>query len=458
MANLSTNYSNISEQGLSQEMIDKLGLDISLKYNPFNFQLGDLFALGARKNPKRNFLFVSKLIGKHISVQPEIPVISGRLLADLFYLKGEAVNNPFTQLSVQAIKGEVDANYAYQVTEANKHNLAEKTLFIGFAETATGLGHSVFNAFDQNNHFIHTTREKISELKSVFDFEEEHSHATSHSCYGLDNQFFEKFTNIVLVDDEVTTGNTAMNLIKSLNKYHPNKKYSVLSLLDWRQDSDLVRIEQQKKELGVPVDFISIVGGSVSYTNQQVPFKEHQKNPILGKCAYNEYYLGGLSRKGLSLQVDGGKYNNYCLFTGRFGLDSEDNRASKIYARELASKLGRFIQGKKVLVLGTGECMFLPSLIASELKQETGKDILYHSTTRSPIYIMNKEDYPIQSGFKYLFSNGGETVDYFVYNVNVDKFDEVIMFGEVQMNTAEVAYLRQKFEEQGVKNFKYVLV
>lgn len=37
--------------------------------------------------------------------------------------------------------------------------LDETTLFIGFAETATALGHAVFNTFQSNAIYIHTTRE-----------------------------------------------------------------------------------------------------------------------------------------------------------------------------------------------------------------------------------------------------------------------------------------------------------
>lgn len=37
--------------------------------------------MAARKNIKRGFLFVSKVLGKHIPVQPLIPLIGGGILA-----------------------------------------------------------------------------------------------------------------------------------------------------------------------------------------------------------------------------------------------------------------------------------------------------------------------------------------------------------------------------------------
>ena len=63
--------------------------------------------------------------------------------------------------------------------------LPDQTLFIGFAETATGLGHAVFNLFDQA-YYLHTTREQIPQLASELNFNEDHSHAVNHRCYPLD--------------------------------------------------------------------------------------------------------------------------------------------------------------------------------------------------------------------------------------------------------------------------------
>ena len=63
-----------------------------------------------------------------------------------------------------------------------KSKLPTKTVFIGFAETATGLGHAVFNHFE-DAIYIHTTREEMLNMEPSFFFEEEHSHATSHRVY-----------------------------------------------------------------------------------------------------------------------------------------------------------------------------------------------------------------------------------------------------------------------------------
>ncbi|MFQ7118904.1 MAG: phosphoribosyltransferase domain-containing protein [Intestinibacter sp.] len=45
-------------------------------------------------------------------------------------------------------------------------------------------------------------------------FLEEHSHATNHNLYYEDLKYLKDKEEIILVDDEITTGNTCINLIK----------------------------------------------------------------------------------------------------------------------------------------------------------------------------------------------------------------------------------------------------
>ena len=49
--------------------------------NPYHFQLDQLFQMATRINKKRSFLFVSKVLGKHLPVNPKIPLLIGSLLA-----------------------------------------------------------------------------------------------------------------------------------------------------------------------------------------------------------------------------------------------------------------------------------------------------------------------------------------------------------------------------------------
>ncbi|MCP5843002.1 phosphoribosyltransferase domain-containing protein, partial [Klebsiella pneumoniae] len=72
--------------------------------------IDDLFEIAERRNPKRAFLFVSKVLGRHIPVAPEKMRAVYRQLAEQF--------PPLSDGPV---------------------------LFIGMAETAVGLGAGVFD-------------------------------------------------------------------------------------------------------------------------------------------------------------------------------------------------------------------------------------------------------------------------------------------------------------------------
>ena len=119
--------------------------------------------------------------------------------------------NDYFENSANEVNTEINSklNEEYQKILKEKFTLKEKTLFIGFAETATALGHSVFENFKDNSFFLHTTREYLKDVNKLSEFCEEHSHATEHFLYGNP----KKFDRIVLIDDEFTTGNTALNFI-----------------------------------------------------------------------------------------------------------------------------------------------------------------------------------------------------------------------------------------------------
>ena len=76
-------------------------MNFDIKNNKYNFEITDLIELGKRtNNSKRNFLFISKLLGKHIIVRPDIVKATGVLLASLKY------NNINSENIVKYIKGQ----------------------------------------------------------------------------------------------------------------------------------------------------------------------------------------------------------------------------------------------------------------------------------------------------------------------------------------------------------------
>lgn len=50
-----------------------MSVDINIRENKYNLNLNDLIVMGKRiNNKKRNFLFISKVLGKHIEAKPNV--------------------------------------------------------------------------------------------------------------------------------------------------------------------------------------------------------------------------------------------------------------------------------------------------------------------------------------------------------------------------------------------------
>lgn len=451
MKKLATSYSN----SLNDTFIKELDVSLDVTYNPYNFELGSLFQMAARKNPKRNFLFVSKVLGKHIPVPPQIPLINGLLLADLF-LKEYGYFSPF---NVNLLKNSIE-NYAF-IPYTNKEiekkiNLKEKTLFIGFAETATGLGHAMFHPFVDNAEYIHTTREKITSVKSAFSFEEEHSHATSHSCFAKENNYFEKFDRIVLIDDEITTGNTAINLIKALNARFPNKEYVVASILDWRNEQEKRYYQRIEHELNIKIKTLSLVSGEITYTAKQFKFDEATFLPL------NNH---SMEIKTIELPLDyehkfyettyiNEKVDNklYSTLNGRFGLKGIHNQNNKSIIQNFAKIIDKNRKHEHTLVVGSGEFMFIPSWIATYLKGQ----IEYYSTTRSPIYAINRVDYPIQNVVTFPNPEEHSVVNY-LYNIKPSQYKEMVFILERDIDEVSKNDLAKKLLPLGVQSLIFAV-
>lgn len=90
------------------------------------------------------------------------------------------------------------------------------TVVIAFAETATAVG-AVVSGFFHDCFFVTTTREKLPDWATAIGFAEQHSHAPQHYLCVRDEDIFRSAAQVVLVDDEFTTGRTALNLIRALD-------------------------------------------------------------------------------------------------------------------------------------------------------------------------------------------------------------------------------------------------
>ncbi|MCY6484942.1 phosphoribosyltransferase family protein [Clostridium aestuarii] len=467
-------------------ILNKINVDIKISENPFDFELKDLFLMAARKNPKRAFLFVSTLLGKHIPLNPKKAMLTGKLLGIMLSKK---IQNTYrqdfdTKLIVQALKDEINLDRAIGYTNNNLIFMQESTLFIGFAETATALGNTVFSQFQGENVFyIHTTRDELLECNSAFDFEEEHSHATSHFCYPLKEEFLSKFKRVVLVDDEITTGKTALNLIRAINKKYPNKEYVVVSILDWRTEEYMNQYKIAENELEIKIDVISLLKGEVecdspSIEDMKVEYQNSEDMEI--NEFYESYYEDGVlyaefnrnclfkaknseeittvrnylfktdKYKTFTRKLCGGegKIYDYLNFSGRFGMNVKQLNV-------IEGKLDKIVNVMRplednILVLGTEEFMYTPMVMASKIDGAR-----YQSTTRSPIYSSIEENYAVKSAaiFKNPFD---KDVMNYLYNVQQEMYSEVIFVTERQIDDSSKRELVNLFQNVGILKINFV--
>ncbi|MBH6948714.1 phosphoribosyltransferase family protein [Clostridioides difficile] len=383
--------------------------EIDIIDNPLNLELNDFLDVGVRNNSKRRFLFISKKLGKHLACKPSEMDNLGKLMATIYNEKNKEESN-----------GTV----------------------IAFAETGTAVGHSFFDYLCGDYEFIHTTREQFDELENL-EFLEEHSHATDQNLYfGMLNNF--KFGDeIILVDDEITTANTCMNIIRKIQSIYPKKKYTICSILNWVNDENLSKVTRLERELNCKIDFVYLFKGN---------FKFYIDEDIISN--YNDNYsitkLETISSDKVNLVVNhiyvdledyiGNK--KYVKYTGRFGINRREQfRLKEIVKREskkitMASKESLKNEKEKILFLGTEEFMYIPMLFAKE--KENQYDIYYHSTTRSPIINIDKKHYPIKSKFM-LKSFYNIDIQNYIYNIDKHNFSKCYLF--VELNKSENSYL-----------------
>ncbi len=357
--------------------------NLNIKINETSdWKLKELCDFAARNNPKRGFLFLSKVLGKHYPCTP----------ADILKVHNYLANT--------LINSNIIIN-------------AKTTLFISMAETAIGLGQGIYESFIEktnslNNLFIHTTRYFLDNYKFIL-FEEEHSHAPELFLYYpvqplLQKQFVEA-KYLVLIDDEISTGKTFVNLIQAYIKVNPGlEKVYILSILNFLTEEKQNEIINTFKSL--EINFIHCLRASFDFEP-------------------NTNYIFESSKITRNIKTD--RKSNLLLNSGRLGI----NEALNYDFSEIFNYLKK---DKSILVLGTGEFMHLPFKLALELEKSNYK-IKVQSTTRSPILLGNA----IQSTLNFT-DNYNEGIDNFLYNVSENQYNQILLCYETPTGDG-LAYL-----------------
>ncbi|BCB04119.1 phosphoribosyltransferase family protein [Bacillus sp. KH172YL63] len=434
------------------QLLPNMTIEIEVLENPLNLTLDDLFLMAARVNKKRGFLFVSKLLGKHLPLNPSQSLLASGLLAIEYYeqITGKSVKQKDCIIKGTFSDEPLEIQEAYHILSGLKLCLPNNPLIIGFAETATSLGHAFFDSIG-DAEYIHTTREEIKDLVPLLNFKEEHSHAVNQFCY-LDEHSIRNDKPIVLIDDEMTTGKTALNIIRDIHSKFPREQYTVVSILDWRSDDNRKQFRQLERELEVKIHTTSLLSGHITFSGETIGEAEYDYQAI---DQGNELHV---ERFNLAPYFTRTPYVNnkdgipYIKETGRFGIAHNHKEDVDAACGKAADYLKQYRVNKKTLCLGTGEMMYLPMKIASLM----GEGVLYHSTTRSPILPIEKQGYAIKSGFSFKNPEDDAVVHY-IYNIPRDEYDELFIFFEREVSEESLNEIKQLAKDRGIGTLNVVM-
>jgi hypothetical protein len=318
--------------------------------------LDQLCGFASRRSRKRGFVFVSRVLGKHVPVRP-------RVMADTHARLAE---------KLRTIPGPV--------------------VVVALAETATGLGQGVFEELRRPDAlFLHTTRYRLSR-PLAFGFEEPHSHAPDHLLYEPDDDLFRGAASLVLVDDEISTGRTLLNLAAAYRRLNPRvEAVHLVCLTDWLGP----RRAALAAELGVPVVVHSLLRGGYTF-DPDPTFDPGPAPDVTGRGDHKDALLP----------------TNH----GRLGL-----RGPRAYDLDAMIAEAGMTPGERVLVLGSGEFAHPPFRLARRL-EERGWDVLFQSTTRSPLVGGGE-----LGGVLEFADNTGDDMPNFLYNVAGRSYDRVLI-------------------------------
>ncbi|MCE7052534.1 phosphoribosyltransferase [Streptomyces purpurascens] len=387
-------------------------------------RLTDLLGLALRRNPKRAHLLVSNVLGKHVPQSPSV-----------VYGHGVELGR-----RVRELLGEEEAGRA---------------VVLGYAETATGLGHSVADGLGLAP-YLHSTRRPVAGLAAAGGFEEAHSHATSHLLLPEDPALLTGDGPLVLVDDEFSTGNTVLNTVRDLHGRYPRRRYVVVALVDMRSAEDAGRLEGFAREIGARVDLVAAASGTVrlpegvlergqelvaryesagaapSWPVAQFPAPLEGMPPgargtarttPTGPHPEDERTDPHVTRIDLHWPAglpDGGRHG----FTPAQRERLED--ALPAMAARLAEALPQ--NARRVHILGFEELMYAPLRLAHELERTAGVEVRYSTTTRSPVLAVDDPGYAIRT--RLAFPAHDDPADgpgeRYAYNVAGAGFDAVV--------------------------------
>ena len=389
-----------------------------------NYELEDLLGFAQRINPKRAFLFVSKVLGRHIPVAPS------------------TMRHAFTDL----------ANLV-------PDDLPEPILVIGMAETAVGLSAGVHQALqtrypnalllNSTRHAQHDGNHDKSKHSLLTTFSEDHSHASQHLIYqSADNvtqaQLLASKT-LIMVDDEASTGNTCVNVVTALRNAGLDQLEQVhlTTLVDWSlnqerhqhqdtADSDDAVSDQIAKRLpNIKFQRHHLLSGAWTWTD--APNPEPITMPSVDTTQAGSHTLGDTGNWGRFPTLDSTDgFDNYLLkFQTAFKVFNKQAQSEKEQSEK--EQFDKEQLPKRILVLGSNEFVWLPFLLAEWLEtQNQNSTVNFSALTRSPIALGGAITTMLSFSDNY-----GLGMTNFAYNVEPSDWDLIVLCVETSADSVD---------------------
>lgn len=286
-----------------------------------------LLGVAARRGSSRPFLLVSRVLGKHLPVTP---------------YRMETAHRALVKRLAPDLPGPV--------------------LFVGLAETATGLGWGVFEQWRaetgrRDGIYLHTTRYTDNRHRWL-GFDEVHSHAPKQAICApsdtLSSAECQRARTLVVVDDELTSGRTAHALGQALSSSGvPLERFVAVGLVGAFPDSVVA-------ERGVLHGWNVEVLGRVA-----VEFEPAGEEDSAAS------FQQGLTTLQVGLGAQG---------WGRFGAKEPPRLPQDLFGRALEAAASCDV----LTLVASGECMY-PAQMLGRALEKVGHRVLLQSTTRSPV-------------------------------------------------------------------------
>jgi hypothetical protein len=267
----------------------------------------ELCDFAARANPKRGFLIVSRVLGRHLPAAPSEMRAAMNALADRL-----------------------------------PQDLPERVVFLGMAETATALAQGVFARYRRTHPgtgclYLQTSRQAVADAPLLASFEEGHSHATSHLVQVADAGFaaaVREARTLVIVDDESSTGNTFLAAAAAMAEVMPDlERVETCCLTDWSGGRYLA-------DMPVPAQAHSLIAGSLEWAPN--PQAVRSVLPSTSNSAGMAPATGMTSRTGL-LEPEAAMRSSIDVIPGERVLvlgDGEHSYEALLIAEEIEEKGG----------------------------------------------------------------------------------------------------------------------